>query len=322
MFLGDGKSCRKVSHENALGNAAARRVKFLYARIRGGCVRLFVALRRGNALTVAIWSAMHHSLFEIVDLMKRLAPLEWAEPWDNVGLLIEAQEAAVRRILLTIDLTEEVLFEAKSLNTNLIIAYHPPIFSGLKRLTQSTALERVVSGAIRANIAVYSPHTALDAAPNGMNDWLIRALGRGKTAAIVPIQNAPEGVGMGRHIQLENATTLSELTRRIKQYLGLAQLRVAAAAHHEAGKFVERAAVCAGAGGSVFERCPPVDLLLTGEMRHHDVLARVAAGTSVVLTDHTNSERGYLPQLKAHLIDNLGVDVAISEKDADPLRIQ
>ena len=66
-----------------------------------------------------------------------------------------------------------------------------------------------------------------------------------------------------------------------------------------------------------------MDLLVTGEMRHHDVLARVASGTSVILTDHSHSERGYLPVLAARLAEALasGVEVRVSEVDADPLRI-
>jgi dinuclear metal center YbgI/SA1388 family protein len=267
---------------------------------------------------------MSRALSEIVEAMKRLAPLEWAESWDNVGLLIEPLEQAITKVLLTIDLTEEVLTEAKSAHANLIIAYHPPIFSALKRLTRKTAGERVVIEAIRSDIAVYSPHTALDAAPNGMNDWLVRALGTGATTPIIQLLNAPEGVGMGRTVELEEPATLLELTRRIKQHLKLDQLRVATAAEHSAGKLIDRVAVCAGAGGSVFQHCTQIDLLLTGEMRHHDVLARVAAGASVILTDHTNSERGYLGQLQEYLNSKLGTDleIVLSQRDSDPLRIE
>jgi putative NIF3 family GTP cyclohydrolase 1 type 2 len=73
----------------------------------------------------------------------------------------------------------------------------------------------------------------------------------------------------------------------------------------------------------VFEHCSQVDLLLTGEMRHHDILARVAAGTTVIVTDHTNCERGYLPHLASRLRSGFGDDLAIqiAAKDRDPLSI-
>jgi dinuclear metal center YbgI/SA1388 family protein len=267
---------------------------------------------------------MSRSLAEIVSILGRLANLDWAEPWDNVGLLLEPKEANITKVLVTIDLTEPVLCEAQAARANLIVAYHPPIFDGFKRLTQSSAGERIILEAIRSNMAIYSPHTALDAAPGGMNDWLAQALGNGELAPIVPLANAPSGVGLGRIVQLDNPTTLDELLRLVKQHLGLQQLRVAVAPAHAAGQPIRRAAVCAGAGGSVFEQCPAVDLLLTGEMRHHDVLSRVSAGTSVILTDHTNTERGYLPHLANYLKDALGVDaeVVIASSDRDPLAIR
>ncbi|MGE5785841.1 MAG: Nif3-like dinuclear metal center hexameric protein, partial [Myxococcales bacterium] len=78
----------------------------------------------------------------------------------------------------------------------------------------------------------------------------------------------------------------------------------------------------AGAGGSVFERVEQADLLLTGEMRHHSILAAAANGLSVVVTDHTNTERGYLPQLADMLRRRLGdIQISIAKSDRDPLVI-
>ncbi len=80
---------------------------------------------------------MSRALAEITDILKRLAPLEWAEPWDNVGLLIEPPEHPVAKVFLTIDLTEEVLLEAKTARVDLIVAYRPPIFSGDARSSKA-----------------------------------------------------------------------------------------------------------------------------------------------------------------------------------------
>ena len=260
---------------------------------------------------------------EVIAQLQQIAPLEWAEPWDNVGLLIATELEQVERVMLTIDLTESVLLEAQSAGANLIVAYHPVIFSGLKRLTRASAAERIVQDALRSDMAVYSPHTALDAAPGGMNDWLAEVIGRGPTVPIVANPKAPLGVGMGRRIELDEPQTLDVLLPLVKRHLGVWQLRVAAADRHTHGEPIRSAGVCAGAGGSVFEQCANVDLLLTGEMRHHDILARVAAGTTVIVTDHTNCERGYLPHLASRLRSDLGDDVAIqvAAKDRDPLTI-
>ena len=266
---------------------------------------------------------MSRSLSEVTQVLQNLAALEWAEPWDNVGLLVEPHVVNVGTVLVTIDLSEDVLIEAKASKVDLIVAYHPIIFTGLKRLTQKTAGERVVIESIRAGIAIYSPHTSLDAALWGMNDWLAQALGKGVVAPIVPRMAAPAGTGIGRTVQLEQPMMLEELIVAIKQHLGIAQLRVAAASQHQKGAPIHSAAVCAGAGGSVFQHVESIDLLLTGEMRHHDILARVAAGTSVILADHSNTERGYLPHLAKWLADALGGDVKVivSSADSEPLKI-
>ena len=266
---------------------------------------------------------MSRHFTEVIAQLEQIAPLEWAEPWDNVGLLLATELEQVQRVMLTIDLTESVLLEAQSAGANLIVAYHPVIFSGLKRLTRASAAERIVQDALRSDMAVYSPHTALDAAPGGMNDWLAEVVGRGPTVPIIANLRAPLGVGMGRRLELDEPKTLDALLPLVKQHLGIWQLRVAAADQHTRGELIRSAGVCAGAGGSVFEQCSHVDLMLTGEMRHHDILARVAAGTTVIVTDHTNCERGYLPHLASRLRSEFDDDLAIqiATKDRDPLSI-
>lgn len=144
------------------------------------------------------------TLKSVVTELNKRAPLSLAEPWDNVGLLVEPpSQPIVRHILLTNDLTESVMKEAIDSNVNLIYSYHPPIFASLKRITSSTwkviindlshyfyhrliinfivvnyAQERIVGLCLENKIAVYSPHTALDALKGGVNDWLAEAFGK------------------------------------------------------------------------------------------------------------------------------------------------
>lgn len=267
-------------------------------------------------------------LSAVTAALDTLAPLRHAAAWDNVGLLVEpVTGASVAHVHLTIDLTEPVLAEAMGAGADLVVAYHPPIFGGQKRLTQDLAHQRVLLQAIRAGVALYSPHTAADAAAGGVNDWLLDGLGR--FSGRRPIEPADEdgepvagGVGMGRIGLLDEAAELGALVDRLKAYLGLAHLRVAASARHDGGEPVERVAVCPGAGGSLFEELVGPDLFVTGEMRHHDVLSKVAAGASVILTEHSNCERGWLLTLAERLREATGLRVTVSEIDRDPLAIR
>ncbi len=263
------------------------------------------------------------ALPEVLAELEQIAPLELAASWDNVGLLIEPQpvaEAWVSRVLLTIDLTEPVLREAFDDAVELIVAYHPPIFSGLKRLTQRTASERIALEAARGGIYVFSPHTALDACQGGVNDWLVEPFGPGRRTPIEPHPDSPS-LGQGRLALLDAPLELDDAVARIKAHLGLVHVRVARP-HGADAHEVRSVAVCAGAGGSVLEKVE-ADLYVTGEMRHHDIIARQSQNRSVVVCDHTNTERGYLPSLATALSTKLScqLHVAVSKRDADPLWI-
>jgi dinuclear metal center YbgI/SA1388 family protein len=371
-------------------------------------------------------------LSSLVSVLEALAPLTFAEAWDNVGLLIDPRafgaELDVERVLLTIDATPEVLREAKEARIQCLIAYHPPLFQARKRI--SARADPAVFAALEAGFAVYSPHTALDSAPLGLNDWLVEGLGAGDVRALSPhlgqdaggelklvvfvpkdnadslrealasagagtigaysqcsfnidgegtffgdestrpavgsaacLERVPETrlemvckksalpalvgaiarvhpyeepawdvyplspkpharAGSGRELALHEPITISDAVLRVKKHLGLAQVRLAASEAHARGARLSSIAVCAGSGGGVFEG-HQAELYLTGEMRHHDVLARVNAGQSVILCEHTHTERGYLPRLRERLLEASAakLDVRLATADREPLTL-
>ncbi|KAF1834292.1 NGG1p interacting factor 3 [Decorospora gaudefroyi] len=113
----------------------------------------------------------------VVRAMQKLYPRELADnSWDNTGLLLEAPFVPSRRqsntALLTIDLTKAVADEAITLKSSIVIAYHPIIFRGLKTLTLANSQQQSLLRLASHGISVYSPHTAVDAAPGGLGDWL------------------------------------------------------------------------------------------------------------------------------------------------------
>ncbi|XP_028398766.1 NIF3-like protein 1 [Dendronephthya gigantea] len=165
-------------------------------------------------------------LREIVCRLEDYAPLPLAESWDNVGLLVEPLKAnhLVRSILLTNDLTEAVMDEAIEKNTNMILSYHPPIFSPLKTLTRNSWKERVILKAIENKVAIYSPHTAFDAVTGGVNDWLASGLGKGM---VKPLRSTLVDGSLGTHMvkfvfpgadELSNKSlTVDEIVTKLKQ---------------------------------------------------------------------------------------------------------
>ena len=261
---------------------------------------------------------------QLLSALESFAPLELAGEWDNVGTLLAPDdgEVFVSGVMCTIDLRESVLNEAIAANANLIISYHPILFGGVKRLSMHRYSDRVVLRAIQGGITVFSPHTALDAVEGGVTDWLLNCVGNMKSASVIhPIEQRPN-TGMGRVGNLSRSTPLRDIIKRLKEELSLDHLRIATA--HGApldSIHVKRVAVCPGAGGSVVSGARGHDLVVTGEMRHHDVLSLQSRGISTILTEHTNCERGFLPPLVQWIQDFYpSVNVQIAASDLDPIR--
>ncbi len=129
----------------------------------------------------------------LVEAMERIAPPTLAAPWDNVGLLIGARTWPLAGVVLTNDSTQAVLEEARSAGATAVVSYHPPIFAAQKSLTDATPTGRLALAAAAAGIAVYSPHTALDAAPGGLGDWLAQAFGEARITPLQPAALLPVG---------------------------------------------------------------------------------------------------------------------------------
>jgi dinuclear metal center YbgI/SA1388 family protein len=256
--------------------------------------------------------------------LKRIAPLELAGEWDNVGMLIHPsqKDSEITGVCLTIDLTESVLREALKQHANFIIAYHPILFGGVKRLSATRHAERVVIECIQNDISVYSPHTALDAVDDGVTDWLLEQVGPMSASSIIDPNPSVMNAGMGRIGTLKTPTALNDVITTLKERLGLSYLRVAVGSNQSINDIkIHRVAVCPGAGGSVVGLSKDHDCIVTGEMRHHDVLYAQSIGVTTILTEHTNCERGFLPVLERRLRAQLpSLKTFVAASDQDPLQ--
>ena len=125
-------------------------------------------------------------LQKIIEVLQEIAPLEGAEDWDNVGLLAGAYDMPVKRIMLAIDLTRPVFTEAQNNRTDLIVAYHPPIWEPVKKVVAGQGPAPLLYEAIRSNMGIYALHTALDVARGGVNDVLAEIVGIAETGVLAP----------------------------------------------------------------------------------------------------------------------------------------
>ncbi|CDK25725.1 unnamed protein product [Kuraishia capsulata CBS 1993] len=263
-----------------------------------------------------------------VAAIEKLYPTRLADSsWDNTGLLVDASsktltyETLELNILLAIDLTESVVTEAIANRASLVLAYHPFIFKGLKAIGQEDSQQRSLVRLIQNGISVYCPHTAVDAAKDGVNDWLAKGISgdNGAVSVLSPTATSLEGEGMGRLVTFPTPVSLKELVERVKTSLGISQLLVAPASG-SSNPVASSVAICAGSGGSLF-RGVNADVFYTGELSHHEALHFKEMGSSVIACNHSNTERGYLSVMKEKLakeLQSFDLTIEISKTDKDP----
>ncbi|RDL31784.1 Uncharacterized protein BP5553_09186 [Venustampulla echinocandica] len=254
----------------------------------------------------------------VVASMRKLFPEQLADKsFDNTGLLLESPFRPghlKKSALITIDLTTAVADEAISRRVSIIIAYrktpflarsnaysHPP--KPIKSLTQGDTQQKTLLRLAQEGISVYCPHTAVDAAPGGLNDWLadivVGGEGNSTRSIITPIKDPPPGfesAGYGRIVRFNQPQKLGNLVSAITSSLALTGVSVATPQTVPAGEksqiSISSIGICAGSGGSMLNNLD-VDLLFTGELSHHEALAAIEKGVCVVTTFHSNSERAY-----------------------------
>ena len=220
---------------------------------------------------------------QIYEEMQRIAPLALAESWDNPGLLVDCG-GEVSRVLVTLDITPEVVEEAARKGCGLIVSHHPVIFSPLKKLSgQDVAFQLVKSG-----ISAICMHTNLDAAEGGVNEVLAGIFGMREMEAFA------EGCGRVGSIEPVTVPELAkkaqkELASRCNQPFNGPAVQVKFA---DTGKTVRRLAVISGAGGSLFEDAIArgADCLLTGEANHHHAIDAKRLGLSLIAAGHYATE--------------------------------
>ena len=220
---------------------------------------------------------------QIYEEMQRIAPLALAESWDNPGLLVDCG-GEVSRVLVTLDITPEVVEEAARKSCGLIVSHHPVIFSPLKKLSgQDVAFQLVKSG-----ISAICMHTNLDAAEGGVNEVLAGIFGMREMEAFA------EGCGRVGSIEPVTVPELAkkaqkELASRCNQPFNGPAVQVKFA---DTGKTVRRLAVISGAGGSLFEDAiaQGADCLLTGEANHHHAIDAKRLGLSLIAAGHYATE--------------------------------
>lgn len=227
-------------------------------------------------------------LNKIIEAMNKFAPMNLKEDFDNVGLMVGDKTAKIRKVLLALDCTLEVIEEAKELKVDLIITHHPLIFNRPKSITTDTLQGKKIIELIKNNINLYASHTNLDAAFGGLNQTIVEMLGFKSNEILEKSKITSNGnVGLGRMIRLETEINLKDLIDIVKSKLNINTLRVV-----EGNKKVKNIAVINGSGQSFINQAvnSGADCIITGDTTYHFASDYKEMGVSIIDAGHFGSE--------------------------------
>ncbi len=238
---------------------------------------------------------------ELYTYLNQIAPFESAMSFDNVGVLVGDRQTRSELVLVALDATAAVLREAAQKEISVVITHHPVIFHPLKALETDSSPYL----AARYGITVLSAHTNLDVAPGGVNDTLAEAAG------VRPEKRFPEDCALVGC--LEKSLDCESLARQLCENLQLSGLR-----YTDPGAVVSRVLVACGAGGSSVSlaRKEGADAILTGEIKHHEILYANDHGIAVFDIGHFGSEKLIVPRL-IRLLGERFPDTAFLRSETD-----
>lgn len=213
---------------------------------------------------------------DILEFTESFAPIESAMDFDNVGLLIGDENAEISKAVAALDITADVIDEAVENGAQLIISHHPVIFDALKNIPSNSVTYKLIQN----NLNAVCLHTNLDLSPEfGVNTCLAEAVG---------VKNAGFVEGECLYIgTLENEVTNKDFAAAVKKALGCEGLR-----YTMPDKTVKTVAICSGSGGDLapLAKEKGADVLLTGEIKHHEILDANHAGIAVIDAGHFKTE--------------------------------
>lgn len=220
---------------------------------------------------------MSAKIKQVLECLETIAPFSLAEEWDNVGLLVGDPDQEIDCLICALDLSDDVIMQAKENGAGLIVAHHPIMFRGRKNLRSDDHEGRMICDLIRNNIAFIAMHTNFDNAQPGVNDALAERIGLEKV----------EVLENGMRIGAVNNETFASFAAKVEEKLGGPVRR-----YGNPSKDIRKVAVLGGAGEdfAAAARMNGADVYITGEMSYHKALDCVDAGMCIMEAGHRETE--------------------------------
>lgn len=235
---------------------------------------------------------------KVIEILEKQSPKSYACDWDNVGLLVGREDKEIQKIYIALDATDEAIEEAIANGADMLLTHHPMIFKGMKRVTQEDFIGRRIIRLIQNDMVYYAMHTNFDVM--GMADLAADYLGISDTRVLEITSVSETGEeGIGRCGSLKKEMTVRECCEEVKQAFSLENVKV----FGDLERKVKTAAISPGSGRSVISNAlqAGVDVLITGDIDHHEGIDAVAQKLTVIDAGHYGVEHIFIPYMEQYL---------------------
>lgn len=251
---------------------------------------------------------------EIITILKKQAPEHYACEWDNVGLLVGDAKKEVQKIYIALDATEETIEEAIEQKADMLLTHHPMIFKGLKRVNTEDFIGKRVMSLIREDIAYYAMHTNFDV--KGMAELAAERMGLKDCQVLEATCEDEQGLqGIGK-VGILDTMEVRECAELVKKVFHLQQVKVFGALNTR----ISKAAICPGSGKSVIGKAleSGAQVLITGDIDHHEGIDAAAQGMAVIDAGHYGIEKIFIPYMKQYLEKNTEGVTILEQPEKQP----
>ncbi len=252
---------------------------------------------------------------EIIDILQEQSPERYACHWDNVGLLEGNPRKDVNTVYIALDATEETIGEAVEAGADLLLTHHPLIFQGLKKVNTKDFTGRRIITLIQNDISCYAMHTNFDI--KGMEQLGAERMGLEDCQVLDPVfQENQEEKGIGKVGSLPCEMTVGECAQKVKEAFGVELVKIFGRPDDR----VARAAICPGSGKSVIKKAihAGAQVLITGDIDHHDGIDSAAQGLAIIDAGHYGVEKMFIPYMETYLKERTSGIRIIAQPEKQP----